>query len=135
WRSDRRRWMVIGLLHHRPAASRPLTRCKAKMGRRFDRLQRLRHAPTRRREPVSRLVDGAAGRPRKPPADWRSWATVPVLDGALAHIVHACHDLDLEGVVLKRRGSPYRPGERSKDWIKVKTPDRREHHAARRHER
>jgi bifunctional non-homologous end joining protein LigD len=64
-----------------------------------------------------------------------SWATVPVLDGALADIVHACHDLDLEGVVLKRRGSLYRPGERSKDWIKVKTPDWREHHAARRHER
>lgn len=26
----------------------------------------------------------------------------------------------LEGVVAKRRGSPYRPGQRSKDWVKIK---------------
>lgn len=30
--------------------------------------------------------------------------------------------LKLEGVVGKRLGSPYRPGERSTDWVKVKRP-------------
>ena len=33
----------------------------------------------------------------------------------------ACDELDLEGVVLKRCSSLYRPGARSKDWRKVKT--------------
>jgi bifunctional non-homologous end joining protein LigD len=32
----------------------------------------------------------------------------------------AAESLHLEGVVAKRLGSVYRPGERSKDWIKVK---------------
>jgi bifunctional non-homologous end joining protein LigD len=30
--------------------------------------------------------------------------------------------LRLEGIVAKRLGSPYRPGERSADWLKVKRP-------------
>jgi bifunctional non-homologous end joining protein LigD len=34
----------------------------------------------------------------------------------------AVHQLGLEGLVAKRLGSPYRPGERSPDWIKVKRP-------------
>jgi bifunctional non-homologous end joining protein LigD len=33
-----------------------------------------------------------------------------------------CARLDLEGIVAKRRGSPYRSGTRS-GWIKVKTPE------------
>jgi len=33
----------------------------------------------------------------------------------------ACDELELEGVVLKRCNSLYRPGARSKDWRKVKT--------------
>jgi bifunctional non-homologous end joining protein LigD len=32
----------------------------------------------------------------------------------------AVHQLKLEGLVAKRLGSPYRPGERSPDWLKVK---------------
>lgn len=32
----------------------------------------------------------------------------------------AVHMLKLEGLVAKRLGSPYRPGERSPDWVKVK---------------
>lgn len=32
------------------------------------------------------------------------------------------HQLKLEGLVAKRLGSPYRPGERSADWVKVKRP-------------
>jgi bifunctional non-homologous end joining protein LigD len=34
----------------------------------------------------------------------------------------AVHPLRLEGLVAKRLGSPYRPGERSADWVKVKRP-------------
>jgi ATP-dependent DNA ligase len=33
---------------------------------------------------------------------------------------HACK-MGLEGIVLKRKGSPYRSG-RSKDWLKMKNP-------------
>lgn len=32
----------------------------------------------------------------------------------------ACGELGLEGMVLKRLASPYRHGERSDDWHKVK---------------
>jgi bifunctional non-homologous end joining protein LigD len=32
----------------------------------------------------------------------------------------AVHQLNLEGLVAKRLGSPYRPGVRSPDWVKVK---------------
>lgn len=38
----------------------------------------------------------------------------------LDHLMVACEQLDLEGVVLKRGGSRYRAG-RSPDWRKVKT--------------
>ena len=63
------------------------------------------------------------------------WGTVPALDEAvLEDALTACASLDLEGLVLKRCASIYRPGERSKDWIKVKTPDWRERHGSRRHE-
>lgn len=31
-------------------------------------------------------------------------------------------ELELEGVVAKRKGSVYSPGERSPDWIKIKRP-------------
>jgi bifunctional non-homologous end joining protein LigD len=34
----------------------------------------------------------------------------------------AVHQLNLEGLVAKRLGSMYRPGERSLDWLKVKRP-------------
>lgn len=65
-----------------------------------------------------------------------NWGTLPALDEAdLADALAACVSLGLEGLVLKRCASIYRPGERSKDWIKVKTPDWRERHAGRRHER
>jgi DNA ligase D-like protein (predicted ligase) len=42
------------------------------------------------------------------------------LPGAIADIERAVRRLGLEGVVAKRRGSRYRPGTRSDDWIKVK---------------
>jgi bifunctional non-homologous end joining protein LigD len=34
-------------------------------------------------------------------------------------LMKACTEMGLEGVVMKRRGSAYRPGFRSPDWIKV----------------
>ena len=59
-------------------------------------------------ERLHQLSDGTLGvLPSFPAAD---------LDDLLA----GCEDLDLEGVVLKRSGSRYRPG-RSRDWRKVKT--------------
>jgi ATP dependent DNA ligase domain len=48
------------------------------------------------------------------------------------HSLRAEHDV--EGIVAKRTDSPYRPGERSSDWLKLKTADWREMHAPRRYE-
>jgi bifunctional non-homologous end joining protein LigD len=42
------------------------------------------------------------------------------LMGAPGRILEQIRRLGLEGVVAKRRGSPYQPGERSADWVKVK---------------
>ena len=49
----------------------------------------------------------------------------------LADVLAACEALDLEGVVLKRHASRYRPG-RSRDWRKVKTAAWRDVHLPRR---
>jgi ATP-dependent DNA ligase len=37
-----------------------------------------------------------------------------------SRLVDACGDLGVEGIVMKRLASPYRPGERSPDWRKSK---------------
>ena len=63
-----------------------------------------------------------------------SWAAVPSFDGEAADVFVACAELGLEGLVAKRVESRYRPGQRSRDWVKLKTADWREHHAHRRHE-
>ncbi len=42
------------------------------------------------------------------------------LPGTAAEIVQAVRGLGLEGVIAKRRDSPYEPGERSGDWVKLK---------------
>lgn len=42
--------------------------------------------------------------------------------------------LGLEGLVAKRVDSPYRPGERSADWLKLKTAEWRQVHAPLRHD-
>jgi bifunctional non-homologous end joining protein LigD len=47
------------------------------------------------------------------------WMVPPSFDDGAATVA-ACRDLRLEGVVAKRLASPYRPGARSPDWIKVK---------------
>lgn len=46
------------------------------------------------------------------------WQVPPVFDdGEL--LLDATREQHLEGVVSKRRGSPYRPGVRSEDWLKL----------------
>lgn len=49
------------------------------------------------------------------------WAVTPVLEDVSGHeALRIAGDVGMEGVVAKRRTSPYRPGTRSPDWIKVK---------------
>jgi bifunctional non-homologous end joining protein LigD len=49
-----------------------------------------------------------------------------------ADLLGACGDHDVEGIVHKRLRSIYRPGERSRHWRKLKTPDWAAHHRPRR---
>jgi ATP-dependent DNA ligase len=46
---------------------------------------------------------------------------------ALDHVLEACEAHGVEGVVLKRRDSTYRPGERCDTWRKAKCPNWRRH--------
>jgi bifunctional non-homologous end joining protein LigD len=48
------------------------------------------------------------------------WQVSPSFPGPGADILEASRRLGLEGVIAKRRDSPYRPGRRSDEWIKVK---------------
>ena len=64
-----------------------------------------------------------------------SWVTIPALSGAPRALLDACAELDVEGVVAKRVDSPYRPGVRSGDWLKLKTVDWKRGHAQRRRPR
>ena len=50
-------------------------------------------------------------------------------------LLDACSELGVEGVVAKRVDSPYRPGERSGDWLKLKTAEWKTAHAPMRHRR
>lgn len=42
------------------------------------------------------------------------------LSGSASQVIEAVRSLGLEGVIAKRRGSVYQPGERSNDWLKLK---------------
>jgi bifunctional non-homologous end joining protein LigD len=55
------------------------------------------------------LAGAACVVPRYPGADWEA-------------LLGACEDNGMEGVVLKRRRSIYRPGRRTQHWRKVKCP-------------
>ncbi|WP_432544274.1 non-homologous end-joining DNA ligase [Kineococcus sp. SYSU DK002] len=66
-----------------------------------------------RRESLDRLVPSG-----------RAWQVSPVYPDA-ASLLAATREQGLEGVVAKRRASPYQPGRRSPDWVK---------HAHRRHQ-
>jgi bifunctional non-homologous end joining protein LigD len=50
----------------------------------------------------------------------RSWQTPPAWLGGGADVFAASRERGLEGVVAKRITSTYRPGGRSRDWIKTK---------------
>lgn len=73
------------------------------------------------------LLDGLA-------LDGEAWCTTPVLNGSVVDVLAACGEHDIEGIVAKRVDSPYRPGERSGDWLKVKTSSWKSVHAGRRRE-
>ncbi len=49
-----------------------------------------------------------------------AWTVSPRFDGPGADILRASQEQGLEGVVAKRRDSPYLPGKRSPTWTKVK---------------
>lgn len=48
------------------------------------------------------------------------------LPGSASQVVEAVCALGLEGVIAKRRGSMYQPGERSKNWLKLKLEHQQE---------
>ena len=60
------------------------------------------------------------------------WQTVASFDSDPEVLLHVCEEQGLEGIVAKRVTSRYRPGQRSKDWIKLKTPTWKSVHAERR---
>jgi bifunctional non-homologous end joining protein LigD len=51
--------------------------------------------------------------------DGARWQTPPDFGGDGAAAVRAAKELNLPGTVAKRTGSPYRPGEQSRDWRRV----------------
>lgn len=63
------------------------------------------------------------------------WCVVSSFAGDVRDVFGACQELGLEGAVAKKLDSPYQPGKRSRDWIKLKTTEWREVHAPLRHER
>jgi bifunctional non-homologous end joining protein LigD len=65
--------------------------------------------------------------------DGPAWCTVPTLDGDPDLVLDLCGQHLLEGLVAKRTDSTYRPGSRSRSWVKLKTDDWRDLHAPRRH--
>lgn len=48
------------------------------------------------------------------------------LRGSATQVVEAVRSLGLEGVIAKRRGSLYQPGDRSSDWLKLKLDNQQE---------
>jgi bifunctional non-homologous end joining protein LigD len=54
------------------------------------------------------------------------WELIPVLAGDLEDLVAASAEVGLEGLVAKRLDAPYRPGQRSPAWVKIKFRHERE---------
>jgi hypothetical protein len=79
------------------------------------------------------LMDAAYDRRRARLADLDLQGALVVVrswDGMTAPWLFAgCEEYGVEGIVLKRRTSTYRPGERSQDWRKLKTRHWFEKHA------
>jgi bifunctional non-homologous end joining protein LigD len=55
-----------------------------------------------------------------------SWGTTPSVAGAGAEMLRMSRETGMEGVMAKRLDSPYRPGERSPAWLKVRNRGRQE---------
>jgi bifunctional non-homologous end joining protein LigD len=77
------------------------------------------------------LLDKPLNERRRRLAALLSSATAPVLashalPGSPTQIEREIRKLRLEGVVAKRRSAPYRPGQRSDAWVKVKFSPRQE---------
>jgi bifunctional non-homologous end joining protein LigD len=49
------------------------------------------------------------------------WQTAPSFRVPPVDLLASCNELGLEGVIVKRLDSVYRPGVRSRDWLKFKT--------------
>jgi bifunctional non-homologous end joining protein LigD len=49
-----------------------------------------------------------------------NWQVSPSFVGGGADLLEASRRMGLEGIVAKRLDSPYRPGQRSAEWIKIK---------------
>jgi bifunctional non-homologous end joining protein LigD len=64
-----------------------------------------------------------------------AWCATPQLQRRVLDVLAACQEHDVEGIVAKCVDSAYRPGERSSDWLKLKTADSRTAHASQRHPR
>lgn len=54
------------------------------------------------------------------------WQTPPRLEGDIPGLLAVSRQRGLEGLVVKRETSTYRPGRRSRDWLKLKNVRRRE---------
>jgi bifunctional non-homologous end joining protein LigD len=59
-------------------------------------------------------------------ADGPSWRVPPSIPGGSAQLLALARQRDLEGIVVKRLDSPYRPGSRTSAWRKVKIRLRQE---------
>ncbi len=60
------------------------------------------------------------------------WQVIDALDCDPLDALTGCLELGSEGVVAKRADGRYRPGQRSADWVKLKTPEWRSVRAERR---
>jgi bifunctional non-homologous end joining protein LigD len=49
-----------------------------------------------------------------------AWQTPPALDGSGEDLLAATREQGLEGLIAKRSTSPYQPGRRTRDWLKIK---------------
>ncbi len=58
--------------------------------------------------------------------DGGAWQTPDHLPGPGAEVLRASAEQGLEGVLAKRLDSPYRPGQRTSTWVKIKNTGRQE---------
>jgi bifunctional non-homologous end joining protein LigD len=55
-----------------------------------------------------------------------AWRVPPALEGRPEDVLEASRRIGLEGIIAKRIASPYRPGQRGRDWLKIKNVLRQE---------